>query len=238
MRRFFCQEPIGGARVVLTGEEAHHLLRVDRIRIGETVTLFDGLGGEHVARLAAAGGASAELDIVEHHPEDRLPATRLVLACAMGRGRHMDALVQMTCELGVAALWPVVTRRSVVRGGEGKIEHWRRIVVESCKQSGRNRLMEVEPPMQLPAALARASGHKFVLSTETGTRPLPELLTEATGGRPAEVALLVGPEGGFTEEEVSAAARSGFAPAGLTPTVLRIETAAVAASALVLLTLG
>ena len=237
MRRFFSPQPLSASRVLLTGEEAHHLLHVSRIRPGESVVLFDGRGGEYTARLLTGSADSAELELDRHHPDDRLPTTRLVLACAIPKGSHMDTLVQMTCELGVTSLVPMLTQRSVVQGGAGKLEHWRRIVVESCKQSGRNRLMTVEPPTPFGQVLGLTddTGLKFILSTQPQGNKLADSLRTA---RAQSVLMLVGPEGGFTDEELSAARECRFLPVSLTPATLRVETAAVTGSTLVLLMLG
>jgi 16S rRNA (uracil1498-N3)-methyltransferase len=237
MRRFFSPQPLSGTRCLLTGEEAHHLLHVSRIRPGESVILFDGRGGEYSASLVSASSGAAELELGPHNPDDRLPATTLVLASAIPKPAHMDALVQMTCELGVTTLIPMLTHRSVVQGGPGKIDHWRRIVVESCKQSGRNRLMTIEPPTPFDQVLRSPRGPR--LSFLLDPQPSAPLLVDQLRAAPARtVLILVGPEGGFTDDELSAARQAGLVSVRLGPSILRIETAAVAASSLVLLVGG
>lgn len=236
MRRFSSQQPITGTEVLLTGPEAHHLLHVNRVQIGESVVLFDGTSGEYVAKLVEASGKSARLEILQRLEHNRMPTTDLTLLTAVPRGPRMDVLVQMTCELGLRTLIPIVTSRSIVNPGPNKIDHYRRIVIESCKQSGRNVLMTVEPPVRLCDALVqpRPDALKLLLSTVTDVRPIADLLNP----RPAKVVLLVGPEGGFTEDESAAAVGAGYLSASLGQSTLRIETAAVCASAVVLTTLG
>jgi 16S rRNA (uracil1498-N3)-methyltransferase len=236
MRRFCSQQPITGSEVLLTGTEAHHLLHVNRVQVGESVILFDGTSGEYVAKVVEASKTSARLEIVQRLGHNRMPATDITLLTAIAKGSRMDVLVQMTCELGVGTLVPVLTSRSVVKPGANKVEHWRRIVLESCKQSGRNLLMTIENPLPLCDAVVqpRTDTLKLLLSTAQDVRPIADLLNP----RPKKVALLVGPEGGFTEDELRAAEGAGFLPVSLGQSTLRIETAAVCASAVVLTTLG
>ena len=232
MRRFFSSQPIAGPEVILTGPEVHHLLHVDRIQVGEKLILFDGSSCEYLARLVETSRDSVRLELLERLERDRMPAVELTLFAAVPKGRRMDVLVQMSCELGVASLVPLLTARSVVHPGPNKLDHWRRIVLESCKQSGRNLLMTVESPLRLADALAqpRPDSLALLLSTAPDARPLADVL----GSRPSKVVLLVGPEGGFTDSEVNEMVRAEFVPVSLGPATLRVETAAVAAAAIVL----
>ena len=239
MRRFYCEEPITGAEVVLTGPEAHHMLKVDRIRPGELVTVFDGTSVEHVARLTGVDAGLVRLEVVEHIVARRVPNTELTLLSAVPRSRRMDVLVQMSCELGVSAIVPLTTERSVVRPGVNKLQHWRRIVIESCKQCGRNVLMTIEEPVECADALkfkpVEPDDLKLMLSADGDAQPI----TEALGRDVVErIQLLVGPEGGFTGMEQTRATKAGFLPVSLGPATLRTETAAVCAAALVVTTLG
>ncbi len=236
MRRFYSPEPVTGSRVVLSGAEAHHLLHVDRLRVGQDVILFDGTAGEFLARLVEVRDADAHLEILQHLERNRLPVTELTLLTAVPKGWRMDVLVQMTCELGLRTLVPVITSRSVVRPGANKLEHWRRIILESSKQCGRNLLMDLLAPLPLAEVLdqPRPETTAVLLSTAGNATPITGILDQ----HPAKVVLLVGPEGGFTEEEERRAESAGFLPVSLGPSTLRVETAAVCATALVLTTLG
>jgi len=232
MRRFFCAEAIEGKSVELSGSEAHHLLHVDRLGVGDEAELFDGRSGAHRARVVEVSGSWARLEVFEQVPEERLPSRRVTLLSGVPKGRRMDVLVQMTCELGVERLVPVISARSVVRPGPNKVEHWRRIVIESCKQCGRNVLMRMEEPVMFSEALCSVAPDalKLVMCGVREAASVREVVPE----EPSEVVILVGPEGGFSEGEVSEAVEAGFVAASLGVTVLRTETAGVCASALVI----
>jgi 16S rRNA (uracil1498-N3)-methyltransferase len=228
---------LGGATVTISGDEHLHLARVLRARPGDAVTLFDGAGGEVEARVARVGRTETELELGARRGGPGAgvaPPAPIVLLTAVPRGGRMDLLVQKTSELGVARIVPVLTARSVARPEAGRRARWEKIAREAARQCGRADVPAVDPPVELGAALALPDlpARRIVLwerPAEPGARtPLRALVAE-----PAPTALLVGPEGGFADAEVEAARAAGFVPVGLGRRILRVETAAIVAVALV-----
>jgi 16S rRNA (uracil1498-N3)-methyltransferase len=227
--RFYCPEGWHHGRATLVGDEARHLARVSRIGVGEAVELFDGRGLIATAEVSLVDRDRVELVISHSGPGGRGLDFPLVLAAAVPKGDRFDWLVEKATEIGVARLVPIIAARSVVDPSAAKLDRLRRRVVEACKQSGRSRLMEIDEPMRWGAWLE--SDHvdpTARLIADPGGRPIAGALDRAAG-----VAIAIGPEGGFTTEEVDAAVRAGYRPVSLGPTILRVETAALAACAMV-----
>ena len=218
-----------GARVVLTGSVAGHLTRVLRLRHGASVTLFNGRGGEYSCRIEGIRGSEVTLEVGEHQPIERESPFPLTLAQGVSRGERMDLVVQKATELGVMRLVPVITERSIVRlddeQSDRKSSHWRAIAIAACEQCGRNRLPDVTVPAQLPSFLRLpAPGSVRLLLSPSAPRRIEDV------PRPAEGAtVLIGPEGGLSDEEQALAEAAGYTAVNLGPRVLRTETAAIAA---------
>lgn len=213
--------------VLLGKDESQHARKVMRIRVGDAVELFDGAGAVATATVSAVG-RDVELRISERRYVPRLKPV-IDLAVAMPKGDRAAVLVEKAGELGADRLIPLVTERSVVHPREGKLERLRRIATESAKQSGRAWLTEIAEPVDLGRLLAEAD-HDAKLITDTTAQQ-----SQADGTNPAScdrVIVLVGPEGGWTHEERCAATAAGFRPWRLGPYILRIETAALAALAI------
>ena len=225
--RFFLTDAPRSGRAVLAGDEARHLARVVRARIGDEVVVFDGHGTEWPARVVELGRDTVALEVGP--PRSTPPATRprVTLAVALPKGERQKWLVEKLTELGVDRLVPLVTERGVAEATPAALERLGRGVIEACKQCGRNTLMEIGAPTEPAAACAAVpAGGSVILCDPRG----PSLAWESLRAV-AAVVVLVGPEGGFTPEEIAAAAAAGAERAGLGPHVLRIETAAVAAAA-------
>lgn len=222
--RFFSPHPLRPGEVVLTGPEAHHLTAVRRFAPGDRVTLFTGDGNEYPAEILAAGKKQVTLAVLSADPVSRELGFRLEVAAAMPKGDRGDFLVEKLTELGVTRFVPLVTARTVVHPKESRVENLHRAVIEASKQCGRNVLMRVDPPTKWEAFLRAADlpAARYVLHP-TGDA--------AAAGLGRDVVIAVGPEGGFTPDEVAAAAAAGWRPVSLGPRVLRVETAAVAAAA-------
>ena len=205
---------------------AHHAARVLRLRAGERVVLFDGRGGEYEASLVMPGGGRVVAEAGEHRPVERESPLAVTLVQAVSSGEKMDFTVQKAVELGVAAIHPVLSARSVVRldgeRGAKKLAHWRRIAIAACEQCGRNRIQQIVAPVALGRYRAPA-GARILLSPAGAGR----LAALARG----PVVLAAGPEAGFEEAEEQLLERAGFAAVRLGPRVLRTETAALAALA-------
>jgi 16S rRNA (uracil1498-N3)-methyltransferase len=224
----------GDERTTLPREESEHLTRVLRLGPGDTVSVFDGRGREFLARIETADGRAARLRIlssVEPAPE---AAVALTLVQAVLKGDKMDDVVRDAVMLGVAAVQPLVTKRTeitvaaVMRGA--RVERWRRVALASVKQSRRAVVPEIhlpltleawldEPPLELTAMLVEPSAGVDV-------EPLSSL---RRARRPQDAALLVGPEGGWTREECAAAQARGARLLTLGPRTLRADAVAVAA---------
>jgi 16S rRNA (uracil1498-N3)-methyltransferase len=227
-QRYYVETPIEGNSVLLTGQEAQHLIKVMRVRRGEEVMLFDGSGDEFRALVADIERSAVRLrDVVRQRANRELPF-QLQLGVAMPKGDRQRWLVEKLTELGVTTLVPLITARGVVQPEQGTLSRLRRTVIEASKQCGRNRLMEIALPMSW-SDYVPASGSWLRLFAHPnagceGPRMLPDRGTQP-------VAAAVGPEGGFTEGEVALALRAGWQSIGLGPRVLRVETAAMAIAA-------
>lgn len=231
----------GNAELWLDETETHHLVTVNRARVGEPVTAFDGAGREWLCRLAAGGERRRTRLVVESESRRPGPACRLVLGQAVPKGGVMDDIVRQATELGVAVVAPLETARVEWRleaeRAERKREKWRAVAIEAAKQCGNAWLPELRPTSGLAAFLGgvEAAGVelRLVASLAAGARSLAAVLREfreANGGRPPRsAAWLVGPEGDFTPEEAALATAAGWLPVSLGPLVLRCDTAAVCA---------
>ena len=233
--RIFVEGPLVAAQQMeLPAAASQHLLAVLRLRVGAPLVLFDGRGGEHPARLVAAGRGSARIEVGGHRAIERESPLAVTLLQGLARGERMDIVVQKATELGVARIIPVAAARSVVQLAEARagkrVAHWQAVAVAACEQCGRNRVPEITAPMGLVEACrlaaADAGTRLWALDAEGGT---PLAATPPMRGE--RIALLVGPEGGLADEELETAALIGFTRLRLGPRVLRTETAGPAALA-------
>jgi len=230
--RFYCSGDLSqGATRDLPEAAAHHAARVLRLTVGDAVTVFNGTGGESDARISSIGKDHVSVRLGPWRSREAEPSVRVVLLQGLSARERMDFTVQKAVELGVAEIFPIEMRRSVMRLAEERatrrVEHWQNLVVAACEQCGRNRVPEVHPVSALPdwlGAHSAAPGQRLILST-LAERRLRELSV------PRELLLLAGPEGGFASEELEMAQACGFTPVRLGPRVLRTETAALAALA-------
>lgn len=227
--RFYCPPPLPlNTCAELPPEAAHHASRVLRLRAGDAVQLFDGQGNALDATIHAIRGKQVQLGNLQTVMTAAASGLRLHLAQALTSSEKMDWIIQKATELGADSIQPVQTQRSVARLSEVRAakrqEHWRKVAIAACEQCGRNTLPELHPPLELEPWLetVRERPGKFILLPE-GARALREQSTA-----PAEVTLLIGPEGGFTADEAARAQHAGFVPLRLGPRVLRTETAAMA----------
>jgi len=224
-----------GTSVELGPRVAAHLLRVLRMQSGDALNVFDGRGAEHAATIGTVRGERIEVRVgapLATTPESPLAIT---LAQGISRGDRMDYAIQKATELGVRRIAPLLCERSVVRldaeQARAKLEHWRGVAIAACEQCGRATLPAIDAPSRLIdhlAAARRDAGGPplrvvLVPDASEGLRQLPATLTD--------IELLIGPEGGLCEEETQLAAGCGYRGLRLGPRVLRSETAAAAAIA-------
>lgn len=215
----------------LPADQAHHAAHVLRLAAGDAVVAFDGRGSEYAATVERISKAGVTLTLGEPQAVDRESPLEVTLAQGISSGERMDYTIQKAVELGVAAIQPLATERSVVRLGAERaakrLAHWQGVVVAACEQCGRNRVPQVLPVAPLTAWLGSLPASALRLTLTPGAaRRLAELDRPA-----APIVLLVGPEGGLSPREHEDALASGFTPLRLGPRVLRTETAAVAALA-------
>lgn len=235
--RFFCPTPLQpDQRIELPEPLAHHALRVLRLPAGSEITLFDGQGGQYPAILHLEGRL-AWATLGAHNPTERELAGRITLVQGIAAGDKMDWIIEKAVELGVHRVVPIAADRSVLRLAGPRLEkrmaHWRAVIQAASEQSGRNRLMQLDAPQTLANCLAQDSGHRVFCHPDatqdfaTALRPVTDTLT-----------LLVGPEGGWSEAELSAANRAGITPVRFGLRVLRTETAGLAMAAAATALLG
>jgi 16S rRNA (uracil1498-N3)-methyltransferase len=225
--RFHIHDAPGPGEYILTGAEAHHLATVRRCQPGDLVTFFNGDGNEYVARVVEVGKKQVMLTVLSIQPVDRELPFALVVASALPKGDRADFLIEKLTELGVTRFVPLITARAVVVPRPSVVEKLSRIVIEASKQCGRNRLMVIDPPTRWADFPARQDlpRNRFILHTAPDTTPLSPPRNDGA-------AFAMGPEGGFSPDEVKVAVEAGWRVAGLGPRTLRVETAAVAAAAL------
>jgi 16S rRNA (uracil1498-N3)-methyltransferase len=229
-------DPAGGVRILLDDDRARYLLRVLRLRVGETVEVFDGEGARRGATLVAIRDAACVLELEPAGVATAKAAVRSVLLEGISTADKMEWTVEKAVELGVDTIVPVQAERGQVRLDDARAvrrhAHWQRLTVAACMQSGRDRLPRLLPAQPLTQALSQTEGHRLLLHPPNGM-PAAHPLSAWTPipPRPSALTLLAGPESGWSTAELRAALASGAVPIALGPRVLRTETAALAAVA-------
>ena len=227
-RVYVDRELIPGSIVELPPATASHVAKVLRARSGDQLILFSGDGREYLGAVETVRGARVTASIGNGADVDRESPLAVTLVQCIPRGDRMDFIVQKATELGVSRIVPVLSQRSVVRldasQAESKAVHWRAVALNACEQCGRNRLPGIDVPVPLLNHLgdSRCTSPRLVLEPDTepgGTAPALD----------AAVELAIGPEGGFSPEELEAFRIAGFVRVALGPRILRTETAAIAA---------
>jgi len=230
MPRFHVPQSLAaGQQLELPADVAHHI-NVVRMEPGDTLTVFNGDGGEYTAVLTEVQKKKAWAEIKVFDPREAELPFAVTLAQALPEGSKMDWIIEKAVELGVAGIQPLAARRCVVRlsaeRAEKKLEHWNGIVVSASEQCGRNRLASVAAPLEFRDWIAQQDLHRRVILTPRAT----ESLADWARHQPAQaLSIMVGPEGGFSDEEEAEALRHGALPLSIGPRVLRTETAALAA---------
>jgi len=251
LHRFYSgPEGITGSVLILPPDESHHLSQVLRLRPGDEAVVFDGRGNQYRCRVTVANRSSAKLQVLEPAARTGESPLDLTLGQALAKGDKFDLIVQKATELGVTAIVPIITERSEVRlsleQAERRAERWRRISLESVKQCGRSRLVEIssivrledcfeqirsaDPSPELAAGGRGGTDSLILFCNERGGSPMRDALAAAVHRR---VAVLVGPEGGWDDPELDTLHGEGCTPVSLGPRTLRMETAAIAAITLV-----
>ncbi len=220
----------------LDEKASHHLSRVLRAEIGDEVTVFNGSGGEYQAVIRAITKKHVAVELLTFSNRTVESPAHLILAQGIARGEKMDFVMQKAVELGVSEIYPLITERCNVRldkeREQKRMEHWRAVVVSACEQSGRTVVPVVHEPKLLTDWVAAVQAElKFIL--------LPEANQTLSNAKKAKhIAMLIGPEGGLSEQEIKLAEAHEFMPLNLGPRVLRTETATLAALTVIQFALG
>jgi 16S rRNA (uracil1498-N3)-methyltransferase len=233
----------GQSQLMLPEGPSRHIGRVLRLQTGAALTLFDGRGGEFEATIMAVEKRGVRVQIGAHYAIEREASVAVTLLQCVIRAERMDFIVQKAAELGVAAIVPVQSRHGVVRLDESAMErrqrHWQAVAIAACEQCGRNRIPELHAPVSFEEACAGSAGAQArVLLDPAGSRSLAQALESPAAKPMISVSVLIGPEGGFGEDEMALARDQGFQIVSLGPRVLRAETAPIAALAVIQALLG
>ena len=228
-RRLFYARAVRGGRAIVDGDAAAHMRRVLRVEAGQKYELSDG-ERLYLAEITGFGQGTVEFRVLDQLPP-RSPGASLVLYAALLKFDRFEWMIEKVTELGAGRLVPLVTARSEMgmeKAALKRLPRWNRIAEESGQQCRRLRAMIVDPPLEFASALAAPYSQRLLLD-EDGVIPLLPILRST----PGEIALLTGPEGGWTAQERVAARDAGWLAATLGQSVLRAETAALAALSLV-----
>ncbi|MBG58394.1 MAG: 16S rRNA (uracil(1498)-N(3))-methyltransferase [Porticoccus sp.] len=228
--RVFIDQPLtADTEIVLEEHSAHHLTVVLRLKAGAKIVLFNGTGGEYKATLGQITGKHVRALISDFTDTNRQSPLYISLGIGLSRGDRMDWVIQKATEVGVAEITPLFTARSEVRlkgdRADKKIRHWRKIAINACEQSYRN----IPPIINAPTSPdlwfhSLATDKKFVMHHRS-----EKTVTDLRSQQVSSTALLIGPEGGLTDAEISSSLHSGFEPLTIGPRVLRTETAPIVA---------
>ena len=232
--RLYCPVLKAGSNT-LSPEESHHAVTALRAKAGQEVILFDGAGRESTGVVIRTDrrNMTVEAAALTTRPFDS--AYRITLAVAMGRAHRQGYLIEKCTELGVAAVWPIVTERSVSQPNASAVSRWSRRAVEAAKQSGRAWLPAIEPPTTFAQAVQLVSRFHASAFAQTGPALTPFVAFLAAQPASSSILVWIGPEGGWSDSEQILAQEAGVTLVSLGPVVLRTETAAVAACAAAML---
>lgn len=227
--RFFVAERLSPGPVSITGPEAHHMAQVLRLKPGSSIVLFNGDGHEYPANIESVQKNLVQVSVLSVDTPQRERIVSLTIACPVPKGDRAQFLIEKLTELGVHRFIPLKTHRSIIHPGEGKLDKLNRYVIEASKQCGRNVLMTIEPMMSWQELAADSA--------------LPDLrfIADASGKERISLAkqamsaiIAIGPEGGWTSDEILLAREYQWILVTLAPAILRLETAALAAAVLAL----
>ncbi len=224
MPRFYLPPSAWTETPFLEGDEAKHLAQVLRISVGNTITVFDGLGNYAEARVLSVSKQRIDLmlELAESKPT---PLPEITLAQAIPKGKNMDWIVQKAVELGVSKIQPLVTRNTIVSPGDEKAEKWRRTALEACKQCAQFTIPTIADPISFDSWLQSTNPSELKIIASLAENPQNFRETLAAHPEIESITLLIGPEGDFTPQETAAALAAGFIPVTLGDLVLRVETA-------------
>jgi 16S rRNA (uracil1498-N3)-methyltransferase len=228
--RYYINLPLCPGPITLDGPEAHHLAAVSRLRPGDEVCLFNGDGREYPARITQVGRRMVSLEIIGiAQPRRELPFT-LEVAAPLPKGDRSQFMIEKLTELGVTRYVPLSCQRSVIQPREGKREKMERYVIEASKQCGRNVLMTIGDLTEWENYAPEGQPGEMRIIAHPGKAMT---ISESVKNTSGVIRAAVGPEGGFSDEEVAIAIREAWQFIDLGPRILRVETAAIVMAALV-----
>jgi 16S rRNA (uracil1498-N3)-methyltransferase len=235
--RFYVPEgSVKGDAIEVSGDEAHHILDVMRLKRSDEVVAFDGSGMEYVGFIDSVKNKSLTIKIVSSRRSSDSLQARITLIQAITKKDKMDYIVEKATELGVRSIIPLSAERSIPDWDESKksarVERWRKIAREAAKQCGRADVPEISDIADIGKAVSSVEGYdiKMIAALAEGTIPLAKAIGQFRSGR---VAIAIGPEGDFTKAEIGLALGAGFKPVGLGPRVLKSDTAGLAVIAII-----
>ncbi len=230
MQRYFVEPHLLSEQdVTIVGEDVHHIVNVMRSSIGDEILVSDGQGRVARVRLSSFEGKQVQAEVVEFIRQDSELPVRVTIGQGLPKGEKMEWILQKGTELGAFAFFPFSSERTIVKldakKEAKKLERWRRIVKEAAEQSHRAVLPEILPPVTFKQAVASAGSYTrcVVAYEKEGGRTLHQVLEELAEGD--SLLVLVGPEGGFSPDEIAMAQANGIHPVSLGPRILRTETA-------------
>ena len=254
-RLFLPPEKLTVNQIIISGDQARYLSLVLRIKPGDSLIVFDGSGYRYICKVLQTHKKEVVIEKIKKEPYSAESPVSISLAQGLPKSDKMDLIIQKSIELGVKKIIPLITKRSQIRHTE-KIERWRKIALSASQQSGRGRIPEIEEIVSIEEFLKNTPltpldrGEQFpplkkmdergflniIFSEEQKEINLKKILNNFKASK--NIVLLIGPEGGFSGEEVSAAVEKGFIEASLGPRVLRTETAPIAAISIIQYELG
>jgi 16S rRNA (uracil1498-N3)-methyltransferase len=240
---FLLSEKLSSPDIIISGKDARYLSHVLRVKPGDQLAILDGLGTRHVCAITAITSRQVTARKVREEPCSAESPLSVTLVQGIPKGSKMDFIIQKSTELGIKRIIPLITDRTIVKD-TGKVTRWMKIARSAAQQSGREQIPEVLPPAEFHEFIREKHGKIPTHSRERGII-LWESETESTFRKALKrfrqaraITLMVGPEGGFSQEEVHAALENGFIAASLGPRILRTETAPLSALSIIQYELG
>jgi len=237
-RYYLEQSPVGDVvEIVMEGQEAQHLIKVMRAQVGDAVELFDGSGTQWQAQVQEIRRNDATLRVLNSEVVSLEPVVQLTIGVALPKGDRQKWVIGKLVELGVHRVVPLITENGVAQPVEKAIGRLRRQVVEASKQCGRNQLMEITEPCAFSDFLGQPFMQRWIAHPPTadGAANVKYVSVAALSAESGSVGVAIGPEGGFSVREITNAMAAGWSPLELGSRILRIETAAMAVAAQLLL---
>jgi len=263
IRIFLLPEELTSKEIIIHGENAHYLSSVLRVKTGEEITIFDGQGYRYICKVSEIHRKEVIVEKIKKEIYSAESPISIILAQGIPKRDKMDLIVQKSTELGVKKIIPLITERSQIRY-TAKAERWRKIAASASQQSGRGKIPDVEEPVYFKSFIGTMSlrgiprnrddeaiseneilrsaqndkygGCGIIFSEEEKKQDLKKILSDLQDTK--EIILLIGPEGGFSKDEISTAIQKGFISVSLGPRILRTETAAITAISIIQYELG